>query len=52
MKTIPRVLWLIVLAGFCCMTLVAQEAGAPAKSKAAKPAAQSQACRCQSLRPK
>lgn len=42
MKTIPRGLWLIVLAGFCCMTLIAQDAGAPAKSKAVKPADQAQ----------
>jgi len=40
MKTIPRVLWLIVLAAFCCMALVAQDAMAPPKPKAAKPAGQ------------
>jgi len=43
MKTIPRVLWLVVLAAFCCTTLVAQDAMAPAKPKAAKPAGEKQA---------
>lgn len=42
MKTIPRVMLLFVLAGFCCMTLAAQDSGAPAKSKMAKPAGQAQ----------
>ena len=40
MKTIPRVMLLVVLAGFCCMTLVAQDAMAPEKSKMAKPASE------------
>ena len=42
MKTIPRVLFLLVLAAFCCMALLAQDAMAPAKPKAARPAAQAQ----------
>jgi len=40
MKTIPRVLWLVVVAAFCCIALVAQDAMAPAKPKAAKPASE------------
>jgi uncharacterized protein DUF1579 len=43
MKTIPRVMFLAVLAGFCCMALIAQDAMAPAKPKAAKPAGLAQA---------
>ena len=43
MKTIPRVLLFVTLAGFCCMTLFAQDKPAPAKPKAAKPAGQAQA---------
>jgi Protein of unknown function (DUF1579) len=42
MKTIPRVMLLVVLAGFCCLAL-AQDAAAPAKPKAAKAAGQAQA---------
>src|SRR5271169_2914125 len=42
MKTIPRVLFVVLLAAFCCMALLAQDAAAPAKPKAAKPAAQAQ----------
>jgi hypothetical protein len=42
MKTIPQVMLLFVLAVFCCMTVAAQDAGAPAKPKAAKPAGQAQ----------
>src|SRR5271167_4973411 len=42
MKTVSRVLFLVVLAGFCCMALLAQDAMSPAKPKAAKPAAAAQ----------
>ena len=42
MKTIPRVLFVVLLAGFCCVALFAQEKAAPAKPKAAKPAAAAQ----------
>jgi Protein of unknown function (DUF1579) len=44
MKTIPRVLFLVALAGFCCMAMYAQQekAAAPAKPKLAKPAGQAQ----------
>jgi Protein of unknown function (DUF1579) len=42
MRTIPRVMLLFVLAAFCCVTLGAQDAMAPAKPKAAKAAAPAQ----------
>ncbi len=42
MKTVSRVLFLVLLAGFCCMALLAQDKAAPAKPKAAKPAAAAQ----------
>jgi hypothetical protein len=42
MKTVLRVLFLGVLAGFCCMVLFAQDKAASAKPKAAKPAAAAQ----------
>jgi len=43
MKTIARVLFVITLAACCCMALFAQDAAAPAKSKAAKSASQAPA---------
>jgi hypothetical protein len=43
MKTIPRVLFFVTLAGFYCIALFAQDAATPAKPKAAKPPSQAQA---------
>jgi Protein of unknown function (DUF1579) len=42
MKTIPRVMLFVVLAGLSCAAIFAQEKAAPAKAKPAKPAAQAQ----------
>jgi len=42
MRTISRVSLLIALAGCFCLSVLAQDSGAPAKSKTAKPAGQGQ----------